>query len=498
MTQRYEKVVWQDETTSQQGTLINAERLDQMQTAHHFADGFEEVDTVPTANPGVDYHKVVYCTADSTFYRWDGTQWTKDIDDDTKALLEAHIANHSNPHVVTKAQVGLGNCDNTSDLNKPISTATQTALDGKLDDSQIVSAWQGTPDNSHIPGEKLTKDALDTLNTNIGTVSGDLANHVGDKSNPHAVTKAQVGLGNADNTADLDKPISTATQTALDGKVSKLESKPTAGTYTKITINDEGQVTGGSNPTTLAGYGITDAVQANAAITGATKCKITYDNKGLITGGADLSAGDIPSLDWSKISTGKPTTLAGYGITDAVDTANAQTVGGAKTFTGQLIATGQRAYDPVNTNDIATVATLDAYSPMVRTTGNQFIEGTKQFQTNWSRGCTSANVVTTPSTNISATIFSLVDQMYDTSHNPIGNLAKVRNASGQNYIDLNNISYGYSEGGIQKRIDAFIRVLVDETTGDTQVVFYRQKRNADGTGVTSTKSKVIASILYEE
>lgn len=92
MSQNYTPVEWVDETTSQQGTLINKARLDQMQTAHHYADGFEEVDTIPTADPGVSYHKVVYCTADTTFYRWDGTAWTKDVDDDTKALLNQEIA----------------------------------------------------------------------------------------------------------------------------------------------------------------------------------------------------------------------------------------------------------------------------------------------------------------------------------------------------------------------------------------------------------------------
>lgn len=45
--------------------------------------------------------------------------------------LTAHTDNIANPHSVTKAQVGLGNVDNTSDANKPISTATQTALNGK-------------------------------------------------------------------------------------------------------------------------------------------------------------------------------------------------------------------------------------------------------------------------------------------------------------------------------------------------------------------------------
>ena len=46
----------------------------------------------------------------------------------------------------------------------------------------------------------------------------DLAAHAADALNPHSVTKAQVGLGNADNTADADKPISTATQAALDAE----------------------------------------------------------------------------------------------------------------------------------------------------------------------------------------------------------------------------------------------------------------------------------------
>ena len=46
------------------------------------------------------------------------------------STITSHLANTSNPHSVTKAQVGLGNVDNTSDLNKPVSTAQQTAIDG--------------------------------------------------------------------------------------------------------------------------------------------------------------------------------------------------------------------------------------------------------------------------------------------------------------------------------------------------------------------------------
>lgn len=47
------------------------------------------------------------------------------------AALAAHTQNTNNPHAVNADDVGLGNCDNTSDLDKPISTAAQTALDLK-------------------------------------------------------------------------------------------------------------------------------------------------------------------------------------------------------------------------------------------------------------------------------------------------------------------------------------------------------------------------------
>ena len=51
----------------------------------------------------------------------------------TKTELQTHVNNTTNPHSVTKAQVGLWNVDNTSDANKPISSATQTALNAKQD-----------------------------------------------------------------------------------------------------------------------------------------------------------------------------------------------------------------------------------------------------------------------------------------------------------------------------------------------------------------------------
>lgn len=58
---------------------------------------------------------------------------------------------------------------------------------------------------------------VESARFNVGGLIA-LQDHEADLDNPHVVTKAQVGLGNADNTADVDKPISTLTQTALDLK----------------------------------------------------------------------------------------------------------------------------------------------------------------------------------------------------------------------------------------------------------------------------------------
>ena len=90
---------------------------------------------------------------------------------------------------ITKGDVGLGNVDNTSDADKPISTATQTALNSKQD--TLVSG------------------------TNIKTLEGQSLLGNGNID----LTKADVGLSNVDNTSDADKPISSAAQAALDLKL---------------------------------------------------------------------------------------------------------------------------------------------------------------------------------------------------------------------------------------------------------------------------------------
>jgi len=80
---------------------------------------------------------------------------------------------------------------------------------------------------------KASKDAAKISETNaatsesniassaaqIATNKTDISNHVGNTSNPHSVTKTQIGLGSVDNTSDVNKPVSTAQQTALNAKL---------------------------------------------------------------------------------------------------------------------------------------------------------------------------------------------------------------------------------------------------------------------------------------
>lgn len=84
-------------------------------------------------------------------------------DTNVNAKVDSHIANKSNPHGVTKAQVGLGNVNNTSDADKPVSTAQATAI-------------------------AEAKAAGTNAQTNLTT-------HMQNMSNPHGVTRDQLGLG---------------------------------------------------------------------------------------------------------------------------------------------------------------------------------------------------------------------------------------------------------------------------------------------------------------
>lgn len=114
--------------------------------------------------------------------------------------LYAHLFDvGSNPHHVTKGQVGLGNADDTADVDKPVSTAQQAAIDAEV-------ATRAAADNA-------LSATLVTAQGDLNNTYTQLQNHKADTANPHATTAAQVGLGNVDNTSNATERAATASLT---------------------------------------------------------------------------------------------------------------------------------------------------------------------------------------------------------------------------------------------------------------------------------------------
>lgn len=116
---------------------------------------------------------------------------------------------HTHEIDINKSDVGLGNVDNTSDVNKPVSTAVATALTGKVD--KVTGKQLSTEDYTTAEKNKLAGIAAGAQVNTVNSVAG--------KTGNVTLVKGDVGLGNVDNTSDANKPVSTATQLALDDKL---------------------------------------------------------------------------------------------------------------------------------------------------------------------------------------------------------------------------------------------------------------------------------------
>jgi hypothetical protein len=220
------------------------------------------------AFPGTGENAKIYVALDSNkTYRWSGSAYieispspgsTDAVPEGSTNLYFTNIraaaaapvqsvAGRTGAVVLAKADVGLGSVDNTSDLSKPISTATQTALNGKeasitagatsqywrgdktwqlLDKTAVGLANVDNTTDLNKPISTATQTALNGKEASIA--AGTTAQYWRGDKTWQAHDKASVGLGNVDNTTDLSKPISTATQTALNAKEGSITAGSTA------------------------------------------------------------------------------------------------------------------------------------------------------------------------------------------------------------------------------------------------------------------------------
>ena len=247
-----------------------------------------------------------------------------------------------------KTAVGLGNVDNTSDANKPVSTATQTALDakqaasekgqangyasldsgGKVPVSQLpnsIMEYQGVWDASTntptlangtgSPGDVYRVSASGTA-LSLSFVVGDYViyngstweksdttdavSSVAGRTGDVTLTSTDVGLGNVDNTSDANKPVSSATQTALDAKQATITAGTTSqyfrGDKTFQTLDSSAVGLGNVNNTSDANKPVSSATQTalNAKL-GAINYVVRETPSGAVNGtNTGFSLGDAP------------------------------------------------------------------------------------------------------------------------------------------------------------------------------------------------------------
>lgn len=159
--------------------------------------GFEEYPSLSLFPPLGEADTIYVAIDTNKTYRWSGSIYVE-ISPSEVISVNTKVG----AVVLDKTDIGLSNVDNTSDADKPISDATQDALDLKYDASN--------PAGYVTSAEAAAAAPVQSVNTKVGAV---------------VLDKTDIGLSNVDNTSDIDKPISTATQTEIDTRITPFEEE---------------------------------------------------------------------------------------------------------------------------------------------------------------------------------------------------------------------------------------------------------------------------------
>ena len=207
-----------------------------------YVDDVIEVDTFSNL-PDTGESGKIYIVQDTNLtYRWSGTGYVEI----SKSLALGETSSTAYPGDKGKATTDKLNKTSDKVVVGPttVNPSTDkivlkyqthfTSTNSDSEDSHTINAATTSQAGLMSSSDKTKLDGLKDqagITSDINAVQTNLETHINNKSNPHEVTKDQVGLGNVDNTSD--KPISNATQTALNGKFSA-----TDGNALKQTIED--------------------------------------------------------------------------------------------------------------------------------------------------------------------------------------------------------------------------------------------------------------------
>ena len=209
-----------------------------------YVDDVIEVDTFSNL-PGTGESGKIYIVQDTNLtYRWSGTDYVEISKSlalgETSSTAYAGDKGKATTDKVNrmsdKVTVGPNSVESAADNVKLLYVTHKTSTNENSQDSHTISAATTTQAGVMTAADKTKLNGLKDqagITSDINAVQTNLETHINNKSNPHEVTKDQVGLGNVDNTSDANKPISNATQTALNGKFSA-----TDGNALKQTIED--------------------------------------------------------------------------------------------------------------------------------------------------------------------------------------------------------------------------------------------------------------------
>ena len=194
-----------------------------------YVDDVIEVDTSINL-PGTGESGKIYIVQDTNLtYRWSGTDYVEI----SKSLALGETSSTAYPGDKGKATTDKLNKTSNKVVVGPttVNPSTDkivlkyqthfTSTNSDSEDSHIINAATTSQAGVMSSADKTKLNGLKDqagITSDIDAVQTNLETHINNKSNPHEVTKDQVGLGNVDNTSDANKPISTATQNALNSK----------------------------------------------------------------------------------------------------------------------------------------------------------------------------------------------------------------------------------------------------------------------------------------
>lgn len=172
-------------------------------------------DKLITINQASSFTAGVMSASDKT--KLDGLKAQAEIDTSISNVqnnLNAHINNRTNPHRVTKEQIGLDQVDNTSDANKPISNATQTALNGKFSATDGNALKQRVDNIPELVATDITVSSdNDSVNISLDKTSIVDGTLTGTTININSATASKAGILVPTDKSKIDKIITNGNGT---------------------------------------------------------------------------------------------------------------------------------------------------------------------------------------------------------------------------------------------------------------------------------------------